>query len=151
EIARRPKVAVGRNGMRPGFDPACDPVGSHRASTYDPELARILWSRLSRAIPRVRTMEDDTPTDWNGHRVWRAVGLNPLFRFMAYEPGGMLIPHYDSGYDFGDGRSHTLMSVLIFLTDASDDTGGATRLLLDRQRHLPLERRTYEDGKEAAL
>jgi NAD+ synthetase len=150
EIARTPKVPVGRNGMGAGFEPERDPVGSLRASTFDPELAALLWSRLSPFLPRIRTMEDDTPTDWNGHRVWRAVGLNPLIRFMAYEPGGMLIPHYDSGYEFADGRRHTLMSVLVFLTDADPESGGATRLLLERQRHLPLGRRIYEDGREAA-
>ncbi len=90
-------------------------------------------------------MRADTPTDWQGSRVWRAVGVNPLLRFIQYRQGGLLIPHYDAPYEAPDGR-RTLMSVLLYLADARLEADrGATRLLIDPQRNRPLSERDYAD------
>jgi NAD+ synthetase len=120
-------------------------VGSYRATAYDEEVARLLWHRLAPFLPGFRTMNDFTPTDWNGHPVWRPVGINPMLRFIRYEKGGTLVPHYDAGFDFKDGRRHTLMSVVITLTPPSQEAGGNTRFLVDHQRFLPLGERNYTD------
>ena len=119
--------------------------GSYRATAYDEEVARLLWDHLAPLLPSLRTMGDLSPTDWDGHRVWRPVGVNPMLRFIRYEAGGLLVPHYDAGYDFQDGRRHTLMSVVLTLTPSSQKPGGSTRFLLDPQRCLPLDERVYAD------
>lgn len=144
DLARRAWVPVGQNGMRKGFDPGHDTVGSHRATSFAPRVAALLWDRLSGCIPALRTMRDDTPTDWEGSRVWRTVGVNPLLRFIKYERGGLLVPHHDAPYEAPDG-SRTLMSVLLYLSDAAEESGGATRLLIDPQRNRPLAERDYAD------
>ncbi|KAH8648806.1 hypothetical protein BGZ60DRAFT_534943 [Tricladium varicosporioides] len=120
-------------------------IGSYRATAYDEKIAGLLWDRIAPSLPPVRTMGGFTPTDWNGYPVWRPVGINPMLRFIRYEKGGALVPHYDAGFDFGDGKRHTLMSVVITLTPPSQESGGNTRFLLDRQRFLPLDERDYAD------
>lgn len=145
DLARRSWVPVGQNGMRRGFDPQRDMTGSHRATSFDPRIAFLLWERLAGRVPMLRTMADDTPTDGEGSRVWRAVGVNPLLRFIKYERGGLLVPHYDAPYEAPDG-SRTLMSVVVYLSDAPGaPEGGATRLLIDPQRNRPLSERDYAD------
>lgn len=144
DLESRAWVPVGQNGMRKGFDPRRDTVGSHRVTCFEPAVAALLWDRLSGCIPALRIMRDDTPTDWEGSRVWRAVGVNPLLRFIKYERGGLLVPHHDAPYQAPDG-SRTLMSVLIYLSDAPSESGGATRLLIDPQRNRPLAERDYAD------
>lgn len=145
ELERQRWVPVGRHGMLRGFDPARDEVGSYRATCYSPGLAGLLWARLAGLVPMLRTMQDDTPTDWQDARVWRAVGVNPLLRCIRYAQGGLLVPHYDAPYEAPDG-DRTLMSVLIYLSEDIDERdGGATRLLIDPQRNRPLDERVYED------
>ncbi len=122
------------------------PIGSWRATAVDQGLADALWERLRTVLPCVRTFGTDDPTDHGGHPTWRPVGLNPVLRFIRYAPGGTLVPHYDAGHDFGDGRHHTLTSVLISL-----DGRGATRFLIDGQRHLPLPWRAFDDPAAARI
>lgn len=141
DLARRTWVPVGQNGLRKGFDPRRDVTGSLRATSFAPRVAALLWERLAGRVPMLRTMADDTPTDWEGSRVWRPVGVNPLLRFIKYERGGLLVPHHDAPYEAPDG-TRTLMSVLVYLTEAS---GGATRLLIDPQRNRPLAERDHAD------
>lgn len=145
DLAAQAWVPVGQNGMARGFDPQRDAVGSHRATSFEPRIADLLWDRLAGRIPMLRTMRADTPTDWEGSRVWRAVGINPLLRFIQYRQGGLLIPHYDAPYEAPDGR-RTLMSVLLYLADATLEADrGATRLLIDPQRNRPLSERDFTD------
>lgn len=145
ELERRSWVPVGQHGMLRGFDPRVDAVGSYRATCHEPRIAGLLWARLAGRIPMVRTMQDDTPTDWDDCRVWRAVGVNPLLRFIRYERGGLLVPHYDAHYEGPEG-DRTLMSVLVYLSeDLAAEEGGATRLLIDPQRNRPLYERDYAD------
>ncbi len=138
-------VAVNRHGNRQDFDPARDPVGSWRASCWSPALAEALWQRLAPGLTQLRVFEPDTPSDAGGHAVWRAMGVNPAMRFIRYAPGGVLVPHYDAGYDYGDGRRHTLMSLVVYLSD-----GGQTRFLLEPQRHRPTAMRNHQDWTRLA-
>lgn len=144
-------VRVGIHGVRDGYDAARDPPGSRRASSWSPGLAAALWRRLAPCLPAARVIDAFTPTDDFGHAVWRPIGLNALFRFMVYDEGGLLVPHYDAGFDFGDDERVTLASVLIPLLGWQDEespsAGGRTRLLLEPQRHLPLSRRSHDDDE----
>jgi len=145
ELARQTWVPVGQDGRLGGFDPRRAAIGSYRATCHAPRLAALLWARLAGCVPMVRVMADDTPTDWDGHRVWRAVGVNPLLRFIRYERGGLLVPHVDAPYEAPDG-DRTLMSVIVALSgDLGDDEGGATRLLIDPQRGRPPGERDHAD------
>ena len=125
-----------------------DPIGSYRTSTFSPELAELIWKRLSSLIPQLRIMQDDTPTDWDGKRIWRAIGVSPLFRFIKYTEGGLLVPHYDAPYQYPD-RHKTLMSLVLYI-DTKGVTGGYTRFIKDPQINLPLAKKDYSDWKRFA-
>jgi NAD+ synthetase len=140
-------IPVGLDGMKSDFDPNVSQVGSYRVSTYASHLADILWQRISVQFPKLRIMKDDTPTDWNGSRVWEAQGVSPLFRFIRYKKGGLLVPHYDAPFEY-DAQTKTLMSVVIYLTQT--DKSGKTRLIKDKQTSLALSDRIYEDWKTPA-
>jgi NAD+ synthetase len=146
-------VPADRHGRR--ILGACDSDsvtdGSYRATAYDETIARLIWDRLAPHLPSLRIMDELSPTDWSGHRVWCPVGVNPMLRFIRYDAGGLLVPHYDAGYDFKDGRRHTLMSVVFTLTPPSQTAGGDTRLLLDQNRHLPQDERVYADHSVQAM
>lgn len=135
-----PATAVGRDGYA-----GTDGHGSRRAPAYDPEFAVALWERMRPLLPAIRITDAHTPTDTNDTPVWRAVGLNPYLRLMKYEPGSELVRHYDSTFDFGDGR-RTLMSVVVYLSDG----GAPTRLLLEPQRHLSVGERDFSDASSIA-
>ncbi|MEZ4454416.1 MAG: NAD(+) synthase [Nannocystaceae bacterium] len=142
------KVPASRHGRAEGFDPASDPIGTWRCSTFDDGLAAALWRRIAAALPPVRVMDPWTPTDHGGAPVWRPIGLNPLLRMMVAEPGGLTLPHTDSTFDLGDGERRTLMSVLVVL--GAEGVGGATQLLHEPRRHLPVEARDLDDRSEPA-
>ncbi|MCB9570343.1 MAG: NAD(+) synthase, partial [Myxococcales bacterium] len=93
------QVAVGVHGVAAGHDPRRDPPGSTRASTHDPALAEALWRRLGPCLPPLRIVDARTPTDHEGHPVWRPVGVSPLLRFITYLPGASLVPHRDATFD----------------------------------------------------
>ena len=101
-------------------------------------------------------MLDTTPTDWfaheqrKEHRLWKAIAVSPLMRFMCYEQSGQHLPHYDMGYDYGDGR-RTLMSVVLFLNDIPFSHGGQTRFIDDNQSLLHVGQRNYDDWTRTAL
>jgi NAD+ synthetase len=145
EVMQQEQTTVGYDGRLKNYDPERDAVGSRRVSCLAPELADELWRRLEPVFPVLRIADQDALTDWKGHEVWRAVGINPLLRFLRYEKDGRSSGHYDLGYDAGDGRQRSLMSIVIYLTDRRDNDGGATILLLDRQRHVPLDDWDYSD------
>ncbi|MCC6643439.1 NAD(+) synthase [Candidatus Peregrinibacteria bacterium] len=125
-----------------------DKVGSYRASTFSPDLAEVLWKRLSPKLTQLRLMKADDPTDWLGHQAWRAIGVSPLFRFIRYTDGGLLVPHYDAPFTYQDGNK-TLMSLVIYL-NAKDITGGMTRFIKDPQIDLPLDKKDYADWNRYA-
>lgn len=147
ELSEQAWIPVGIHGMLKDFDPTAQAIGSWRASYFSERLAGILWDRIAPAFPVLRIMEDTTPTDWEDERVWRAFGTAPLMRFIRYTDSGMLVPHYDSAY-IQDENRRSLMSVVLYLTDAGDNT---TRFIKDSQAALPLAQKDYSDWTRAAL
>ncbi len=125
-------------------------LGSVRATAWAPQLASELWRCLKHVIPPERRMTPTTPTDWYAldgrlaHRHWRAVGIGPVLRFMRYEAGGRHYAHYDMGFDYPDAR-RTLMSLVVYLSEAAPGDGGCTRIVQDGQQALPVWRRNHED------
>jgi hypothetical protein len=131
--------------MRKDYHEGVSAIGSFRATAYSPELADTLWERLRPFLPEERVFDDFAHTDWCGHPRWRPVGVNPAFRYIWYEQGGELVVHYDAGYNPGDGRTHTLMSLVIYLTSCDPVCGGRTRFIRDAQLSLPYSQRDFSD------
>jgi hypothetical protein len=128
---------------------ACQPLGSWRVSWFSEELATALWARLYAAVPRIRTLSMSGHADWDDHPSWRAIGVNPLIRFIRYEPGCELIAHYDGPYIW-DTSKRTLMSLIIYLSDILPGQGGHTRMLKDPQSVLPYTERDFSDKPSRA-
>jgi NAD+ synthase (glutamine-hydrolysing) len=141
-------LPAGLNGMRVDFDPARDPTGSWRATSYCPALADVLWRRLQGLVPALEAMPAGTSADAEGGLVWRAVGVSPLFRFIRYAGDGKLVAHYDSPYDFGDGR-RTLKSMIVYLSE-TQGPGGETRFIRDPGIAEPPLQRAYADWDRVA-
>lgn len=131
-------LPVGLDGKRKNFVQGQDKIGSTRASTYSIELANTLWSRISGQVPMILLSSQDNNPGARDAAVWRAVGINPLFRFIRYENDGSLVAHYDAPYD--NGRDlRTLKTLLIYLTTANPEEGGATRFVRDLSWPFRLE------------
>jgi NAD+ synthetase len=150
EVARHRRVPVGTNGYLKDFIPGSLQVGSWRATVYSPELAARVWERLCPFVASPRTFDEYATTDWGGHAVWRAVGVNPAFRFIWYETGGELVVHYDAGFNPGDGATHTLMSLVLYLNECDPAFGGRTRFIADPQLSLPYAGRDFSDWTREA-
>ena len=146
EVLAQKHIEVGLHGR---VD-ASGEQGSGRATAFSPDWAEKLWQRLAPVLDTVRVFDELSSTDHGGHPVWRAVGVNPVLRFMVYQPGGQLVPHYDAGFDYGDGRRFTLMSLVIYLNSLPEGAGGRTRFLRDPQRGLPVHERNFEDWDHPA-
>lgn len=147
EVLAQTQVPVGVHGRVTDLDRT---GGSSRATACSPEWAAELWRRLEPVIPQVRVFDELSSTDHGGHPVWRAVGVNPVLRFICYRQGGQLVPHYDAGFDFQDGRRFTLMSMVVYLNTLPAGAGGRTRFLRDGQRGLPVSERDHEDWERTA-
>ena len=146
EVLSHNHIEVGLHGRVDGSGEQ----GSGRATAFSPLWADELWQRLAPVLDTVRIFDELTPTDHGGHPVWRAVGVNPVLRFMVYRPGGQLVPHYDAGFDYGDGRRFTLMSLVIYLNSVPPGSGGRTRFLHDPERGQPVSERTFADWDQPA-
>jgi NAD+ synthetase len=150
QVAAQRLLPVGRNGIRKDYRDGVSAIGSFRATAYSPELADTLWERLRPFLPEERLFNHFAHTDWCGHARWRPVGINPAFRYIWYEQGGELVVHYDAGYNPGDGRTHTLMSLVLYLTSCDPVCGGRTRFIRDAQLGLPYALRDFSDWSRQA-
>jgi NAD+ synthetase len=150
-LDRQRRLPVGTNGIRRDYRPGECKIGSYRASTYSTELADLWWRRLRPFLPITRVFDQYARTDWGEHSVWKPVGINPALRFIRYETGGELVVHYDAGYDPKDGEHHSLMSLVIYLTDCDPRFGGATRFIRDEQLYVPYRERDFSDWTREAL
>ncbi len=148
-LDRQRWVPVGSNGILEDYAPGAEASGSWRVSAFDEALATGLWSRLRDLLPAQRGMNPDSETDWEPHRVWRPVGINPLLRFIRYRNGGLLVPHYDAPFERGGQR--TLSSLVVYLRLDPGVLGGATRFIRDPQASTPVSGRDLADWDRLAL
>jgi hypothetical protein len=138
-------LPVGQNGILSDYRPG-NTVGSWRASAYHPLLASALWRRIRGTLSEVRDFSLGE-TDWDNHALWRAIGVNPLLRFIRYDSGGLLVPHYDAPY-IVDDQQRTLVTVILYLHQ--EGSGGATRFILDPHKYMPLGDHNYSDWTRLA-
>lgn len=97
--------------------------GSERVSWYSVHLADLLWEYLEENIPHLIVNDGSVQfSAYIDNKTYRAVGINPLMRFIGYKDGGMLVPHYD--YPYIDKNYKSMYSLIIYLTD---NTTGKTR------------------------
>lgn len=121
-------------------------VGSWRTTFTDPALANALWEALRGHLPAYRLAKPLSRFDADPYPAWRLVGVSPVFRVIAYEQGGLLVPHYDAPFQ-EDSRRRTGMSVVIYLDQGQ---GGDLRFIRDPQERTPLSQCTLEDWARAA-
>lgn len=133
---------VGRDGYENSLD---DGPGSSRATCNSPYLAELLWSRLKNCLPVIRITDGMTCSDTENDRIWRPVGVSNLMRFIRYEDGGELVPHYDRTFVYNNNR-RTLMSIVIQL----EGHDGATTFIKDSQSDREYVWRHKEDWSRMA-
>lgn len=146
EIEQQSWIPVGIDGIKEHYKEG-DLIGSYRLSCYEVSLAESLFQRIKPHLPKIREMNECSPTDWDGHKYWEPIGINPLFRFIKYTKNGLLIPHYDGPF-IQDENVRSLSSLVIYLTDNSGE--GGTRFLKDEQMNFPLHKRDYSDWTHEA-
>lgn len=119
-------------------------TGSERVSWYNVQLADMIFQRLNGIVEQL-VVSDNHAIPGEDNAIYRAVGINPLMRFISYNSGGMLVPHFD--YPFvKDENVLSLWTVVIYLTD---NKSGATRFIDEGniQRGKNLEDSSYEEAK----
>lgn len=121
-------------------------VGSWRTTFTDFGLAQALWEALRGHLPAYRLANPLSRFDAEPSPVWRLVGVSPVFRVIAYESGGLLVPHYDAPFQ-EDPRRRTGMSVVIYLDQGQ---GGELRIIHDPQSSTPLSQCVLEDWARPA-
>jgi hypothetical protein len=139
---------VSVTGMQGNYEPG-DTIGSWRASSFQEAYAQELFNRIKPNLPNVKECNEKTNTDWDNHSEWEPIGVNPLLRFIKYTDGGLLIPHYDAPY-IASEDTRTLMSLVIYLDNDPDVTGGALHFLNDKQAGIPVTERDLNDLTEPA-
>ena len=120
-----------------------DRIGSVRATCWSETIADSLYNKLRKFL-FTRSFNQYTATDWwqgDKKEYWSPVGVSPMLRFMKYEKHGQHYAHYDAGYLSPSYR--TLMSFVIYLT--TNENGGCTRFINDKQDQLPIWERTHLD------
>ena len=149
-LDKRQGIAVDQNGRNLPEDAKLEEIGSIRSTLVSENIAKLIWERIRSSLDAVRVIDDFTPTDVDVPGVWRPVGVSPVLRFMTYGQGGLIVPHYDAAFDYGDGKRRTLMSFVIYLTDADVDQGGLTRFIKDKQNQKPRTERDFNDWNRKA-
>lgn len=119
---------LGRRGFAPtgGAYPA-DYRDNDRLVFDDAELAARWFERLAAQLPRERVIDGVA---------WRLHGLNPRFRACRYRGGQAFCIHRDGPYQ-PDDATRSLLTVQLYLDDASGMTGGRTRFYRDRSGGEP--------------
>lgn len=134
-------VPAGRDGK---WDPllAEADIHSDRVTALEEASSAALWHLLRRLLPPFRVFPEHPDTDAQGWRVWRPVGVNPVWRFARYRPGSCLVPHYDPPFA-ESARRKTLSTAVIYLDCWGE--GGVLGFLDDPQRNQPWSERKWRD------
>ncbi|KAF3484330.1 uncharacterized protein GIQ15_03654 [Arthroderma uncinatum] len=91
-------------------------AGCFQARANNEGLANALWARLRPAIQSEREVKENYH-DNNDHGLWRPVGLDPTLRFVRFEHGGTIVPHYDVGFNLPASPRDVLLEVSMDLGD----------------------------------
>jgi NAD+ synthetase len=137
------------------------PVGSHgytdgapsnqafRSTSYEVDLAKILFERLEGKINKYIEVDTDYGDFLNMPKgMYRAVGLNPMLRYIKYFEGGALVPHYDTEHNFGDDKHITLQSAIFYLTTQTNS--GLTRFIEDKHNTNDFKNNPFLDWQDLA-
>lgn len=138
---------VGIDGIASHYEDG-DEIGSLRATTFSPELADYLWACVAPHLSSPLIAEDDPQVDIKPGSIWRPIGVSPLMRFIRYDQGGLLVPHYDAPFAY-DEKQMTLKSLVLY-ADNQSITGGATRFLRDDRLDDSVADRDLHDRTELA-
>lgn len=133
-----------------GFMDNIENVGSNRVTMWAEQLSKEVWKKLDESETlSLRTLNSKSPTDWwqgdKFRKRWQPHSVSPMMRFMKYEKGGEHYAHYDAGFIYPNDNYRTLMSYVIYLTDAEEDEGGSTRFIKDNQENIPVWDRNHDD------
>lgn len=138
---------VGIDGIASHYEDG-DEIGSLRATTFSPELADYLWSRVAPHLDNPLVASDDPQVDIEPGSIWRPIGVSPLMRFIRYDQGGLLVPHYDAPFAYNETQM-TLKSLVLY-ADNQSINGGATRFMHDDRLDDPVAIRDLTDRTELA-
>ena len=127
-------------------------IGSWRTTMFNPAMAAELERLFNYAdFPKDCHFDEFSPTDfWQGdknRRHWKWVGVSPMLRYMTYLNGGKHFTHFDAGFVHPDDNYRTLFSFVLYL---STNNSGATRIIDDKQGHLPVWDRNHADWTREA-
>ena len=100
--------------------------GNLRLSTVDHGLSSALWKRIRAHVPAAIS-DPQVPG-----KMWRAMGLNEMFRLAKYRPGDRFAVHADAcfvrnkmGVARGEAEERSMLTVNVYLN--TDFEGGRTR------------------------
>lgn len=132
-------------GKQKDFNPELEKEKSHRLSIYNEVLAYTLFQRISPFLNHYKIFDNPLPVMANGNNFWVACGINPLFRYIRYQPGHSLIVHYDDTYEYHKNKK-TLMTMVIYL----DNSNAKTRFIKDKQDNIPDQYKDFRDWNRLA-
>lgn len=127
-------------------------IGSWRTTMFNPAMAAQLERLFDHVdFPKDCHFDEFSPTDfWQGdknRRHWKWAGVSPMLRYMTYLNGGKHFTHFDAGFVYPDDNYRTLFSFVLYL---STNSSGATRIIDDKQSHLPVWDRNHDDWTREA-
>lgn len=118
---------------KPDKDSSC---GSYRKSWYSKEFSKVITDRISNLLFKTYVPNNEIKDDEKESLVWTFKEVGSLFRFIKYQKGDALVPHYDESFKVGS-HSKTLFSIVIYLTEGSTQFFEETR-----------ENHSYEDFED---
>lgn len=133
-------------GKQKDFDYSKEKPQSHRLSIYNPVLAYTLFNRIGEFIQAIKQFKQPLPIIAGGSALWRSKSINPLFRYIRYQPEEhSLIAHYDDTYQYHNHKK-TLMTMVIYL----DTNQAQTRFIKDPQINIPDSQKDFSDWNRLA-
>lgn len=126
-------------------------AGQNRLSFYDEALAKSLFEKISiqsKVENLILKHEDDRFhfTNFGESKVFRLVGVNPMFRVIQYNEGEFLVPHYDDTWV--KNKFQRSLKTLIIGVDTDSCIGGETQFIQDSQNTLSYKERNFSDKEK---
>lgn len=139
------RALIGR-GEDIGFHEMCGVKTSYRNNGrimfQSSKLASHLWQRIREFVSDMEIGDDPHLQHVHGANFllkgkWCPLGLNDVFRFCKYPPGGHFAPHFDGHL----AKSTTVRSMKTLMIYLNGDFEGATTNFVDETQHL------YQDSE----